>query len=105
VGASINKGHDTAESFDTDTLTVEVFGTKRQYSFKDKHVVIIFHLLNDDNKLKLPETRRPDEVGRINDPNYCLLHRMVHHPTRRCSVLKDKIQVLIEMGVLTLKSE
>ena len=30
---------------------------------------------------------------------------MVHHPTSRCNVLKDKIQALIEAGVLTLKSE
>ena len=30
---------------------------------------------------------------------------MVHHPTSRCYALKDKIQALIEAGVLTLKSE
>ena len=62
----------------------------------------IFHLLNRGNKLKLPEIRRPEEMGRINDPNYCLFHRMVHHFTSRCFVLEDKIQAA---GVLTLKSE
>jgi len=30
---------------------------------------------------------------------------MVHHPTCRYNILKDKIQALIEAGVLTLKSE
>jgi len=30
---------------------------------------------------------------------------MVHHPTSRCYVLKDKIQSLVNAGVLTLKSE
>jgi len=30
---------------------------------------------------------------------------MVHHPTNRCFVLKDKIQALMDAGVLTLKSE
>ena len=30
---------------------------------------------------------------------------MIHHPTSRCYVLKDKIQALIDTGVLTLKSE
>ena len=39
------------------------------------------------------------------DPNYCLFHRMVHHPTDKCFVLKDKIQALVDTGVLTLKSE
>ena len=90
-----SKGHDTAESFDTDTLTVWVSGIKeyqRQYSFKDEHVVTLFHLHNKGNKLKLPEARCPDEVGRTNGPNYYLFHRMVHHPTCRCNVLKDKIQ-------------
>ena len=30
---------------------------------------------------------------------------MVHPPTSRCFVLKDKIQALVDAGVLTLKSE
>ena len=103
-----SKGHETADSFDTDTLIVGASGTKeyqRQYSFKDEHVVTIFYLLNKGNKLKLPEARHPNDVGRTNDPNYYLFHRMVHHPTCRCNVLKDKIQALIEAGILTLKSE
>jgi hypothetical protein len=78
---------------------------QRQYSFKEEQVVTIFHLLNKGNKLKLPEVKRPEEVGRVNDPNYCLYHRMVHHPTTRCYILKDKIQALVDAGVLTLKSE
>jgi len=75
------------------------------YSFKDEQVVTIFHLLHKGNKLKLPEVRRPNEMGRTNDPNYCLFRMMVHHPTSRCYVLKDKIQALVDVGVLTLKSE
>jgi len=30
---------------------------------------------------------------------------MVHHPTSRCFVLKEKIQALVGTGVLTLKSK
>jgi len=110
------QSHDMDES--SDTAALKVYGGTRskkgnsnrtleyqtQYSFKDEHVVIIFHLLNKGNKLKLPEVWHPDEVGRVNDPNYCLFHRIVHHSTCRCNVFKDKIQVLIEAGVLTLKS-
>jgi len=43
-------------------------------------------------------------VGRTNDPNYSLFHRVVHHPTNKYFVLKDKIQALIDAEVLTLKS-
>jgi len=66
---------------------------------------MIFHLLQKGGKLKLPEVRRPNEVGRMNDPNYYLFHRIVHHPTNKCFILKDKIQALVDTGVLTLKSE
>ena len=62
-----------------------------QYSFREDQVVTIFHLLNKGNKLKLPEVKRPEEVGHINDHNYCFYHKMVHYPTTRCYILKDKI--------------
>jgi len=54
--------------------------------------------------LKLPEARRPNEVGCTN-LNYCLFHRMIHYLTNKCFALKDKIQALVDAGVLTLKSE
>jgi len=75
------------------------------YSFKDEQVVKIFHLLYKGNKLMLPEVRRLNEVGCTNNPNYFLFLRMVHYPTRRCYVLMDKIQVLVDAGILTLKLE
>ena len=77
----------------------------RQYSFKDKQVETIFHLLNKGNKIKLPEVRWPEEMGRRNDPSYYLFYRMVHHPTSRYFILKDKIQALADTRVLTFKSE
>ena len=63
------------------------------------------NLFNKDNKLKLSEVRWPEEIGRTNNPNYSLFHKMVHHPTSRCFIFKDKIQVLVDARVLTLKSE
>ena len=35
----------------------------KQYSFRDDQVVTIFHLLHKGNKMKLPEARRPSEIG------------------------------------------
>ena len=40
------------------------------YSFKDKHVVSLFKLLQKSNKLKLSEARRPEEAGKTDDPSY-----------------------------------
>jgi len=64
-------------------------------------VVTFFYLLHKDNKLKLPKVQHPNEVGRMRSTN--LFHRMVHHPTNICFVLKDKIQALVDARVLTLK--
>jgi len=50
------------------------------YSFKDEHVVSLFKLLQKSNKLKLPEARRSEEVGKTNDPSYCLYHRNAGTP-------------------------
>ena len=41
----------------------------KQYSFKDDQVVKLFRLLHKSNKLKLPEARRPEDVGKVDDPN------------------------------------
>ena len=53
-----------------------------QYSFKDEHVISLFKLLYKRNKLKPPEARRPEDVGKVDDPNYCLYHRIVGHPAK-----------------------
>ena len=60
----------------------------KSYSFKDEHVVSLFKLLQKSNRLKLQEIRRPKEVGKTDDPNYCLYHRMLRHPTKNCTSLK-----------------
>ena len=53
----------------------------KQYSFKDEHVDSLFKLLNKSNRLKLSEVRRPEEVGKTDNPNY-LYHRMLGTPLR-----------------------
>ena len=77
----------------------------KQYSFKDEHVDSLFKLLNKSNRLKLPEARRPEEVGKTDNPNYCLYHRMLGHPTKSCYVFKDILQALIDAEVFKLRPE
>ena len=61
----------------------------KQYSFKDAHVVALFKLIHKNNKLKLLEARCHEEVGKTDDPNYCLYHRMVGQPTKSCYIFKS----------------
>ena len=77
----------------------------KQHSFKDEHVDLLFKLLNKSNILKLPEARRSEEVGKTDNPNYCLYHRMLGHPTKSCYIFKDILQALIDAEVLKLRLE
>ena len=72
--------------------------SNKQYSFKDEHVDLLFKLLNKSNRLKLPEARRPEEVGKTDNPNYCLYHRMLGHPTKSHDIFKDIVHTLIDAG-------
>ena len=60
----------------------------KQYSFKDRHIVSLFKLFHKINKLKLSEVRRPEEVDKIDNPNYCLYHRMLRLFTKVATSLK-----------------
>lgn len=62
----------------------------------------IFNILVNNNKTKLPESKRPDEVGRTKDSKYCHYHRII---CQDCFILKDKIQVLVVLGVLHLNKD
>ena len=78
---------------------------QKHYDFKGEQVMTIFKSLLKGKKIKLPEIRRPEDASKTDDPNYCLYHRMVHHTTQDCYILKDKIQALLEAGCMTLQPE
>ena len=44
--------------------------------------------------IELPECKRPKEIGKIGDPNYCKYHRIINHPIQKCFVLKELIMKL-----------
>jgi len=75
------------------------------YSFEDEHVVSLFKLLQKSNRLKLSEIKCPKEVGKTDDPNYCIYHRMLGHATKNCYIFKDALQALIDAEVLKLRPE
>ena len=77
----------------------------KSYSFKNEYVVSLFNLLQKSNRLKLAEIRRPKEVGKTEDPNYCSYHSMLGHPTKNCCIFKDVLQALIDAEVLKLPPE
>ena len=55
----------------------------KKYLFLDSDVSKIFDELLELKLIDLPEMKRPDEVGKTDDPNYCKYHRLVSHPLEK----------------------
>lgn len=52
--------------------------------------------------LKLPKIWHLDEVGKVEDPNYCKYHMMLGHPTKSYYFLTDILQTLADAGALKI---
>lgn len=65
----------------------------------------IFYILFDKGKITFLEPKRPHKVGRIDNPPYCLYHRCISHRIKDCYILKDKIEGLIVICVITLDNK
>ena len=69
---------------------------EKVYPFPDSDLPDMLEQLVDHKLIKLPECKRPAEMGRINDPNYCKYHRVISHPIEKCFVLKELILKLAQ---------
>ncbi|KAA0068201.1 retrotransposon gag protein [Cucumis melo var. makuwa] len=52
--------------------------------------------------IQLPERKRPEQVGKVDDPNYCKYHRVISHPVEKCFVLKELILKLARENKIEL---
>lgn len=52
--------------------------------------------------IDLPESNRPEEINKVNDPKYCKFHHVIGHPTGKCFVLKEKIMTLVSEGKIII---
>lgn len=74
--------------------------SKKEDSFRRDSVAKLFRqALN-----QLPESKRPEEAYRTNDPNYCPYHRVVSHPIEDCYVFKDWLERKYRNGEFTLSN-
>ncbi|OMO96004.1 hypothetical protein COLO4_15563 [Corchorus olitorius] len=72
---------------------------EKKYPFPDSDVASMLDELLKSKVIELPEMKRPEESGKVDDPNYCKYHRLVSHPVGKCFVLKDKIMELHSEGI------
>ncbi|KAH0716267.1 hypothetical protein KY284_009172 [Solanum tuberosum] len=55
--------------------------------------------------IDLPEMKRPDEAGKVDDPNYCKYHRLVSHSLEKCFIFKDRMMRLVNEKKIVLDDE
>ena len=59
--------------------------------FPDSDLPDMLEQLLEKQLIQLPECKRPAEMERVKDPNYCKYHRVISHPVEKCFVLKELI--------------
>ena len=75
---------------------------QKVYPFLDEDVPIILEQLLQLKLIELPECRRPKDMGKVDDPNYCRYHRIIGHPIQKCFVFKEQIMKLAKENKIDL---
>ena len=78
---------------------------KNEYSYSEYDAPKMLDKLLEKGLVQLPESRRPEEIGRTNDPNYCKYHRIVSHPIEKCKAFRGQVLQLANEGKVTLDEE
>ncbi|KAA0040518.1 ty3-gypsy retrotransposon protein [Cucumis melo var. makuwa] len=60
---------------------------KKVYPFPDSDVADMLEQLIEKQLIQLPECKRPEQAGKVDDPNYFKYHRVISHPVEKCFVL------------------
>ncbi|KAH7842212.1 hypothetical protein Vadar_002709 [Vaccinium darrowii] len=74
----------------------------KKYPFLDSDVPGMLEDLLEKKVIQLPECKRPEEIGRVNDLKYCQYHRIVSHPTEKYFVLKELLVDLASQNKILL---
>ena len=68
---------------------------EKKYLFLDSDVPVILDELLTKKVIALPESKRPEESNKIDDPMYYKFHRIIGHHITKCFTLKKKIMTLV----------
>ncbi|MCQ7416412.1 retrotransposon gag domain-containing protein, partial [Salmonella enterica] len=85
-----NKTNKRVETGERRRLTLKE-RQEKVYPFPDSDVPDMLEQLLEKQLIELPECKRPEELGKVNDPKFCKYHRVVSHPVEKCFVLKELI--------------
>ena len=72
------------------------------YPFPNVDMLEILEELLKLKLIELSECKRPEETGKVDDPNYCQYCRIISHPIQKCFVLKKLIMKLAKERKINL---
>ncbi|KAA0032461.1 retrotransposon gag protein [Cucumis melo var. makuwa] len=75
---------------------------RKVYLFPDSDVADMLEQLIEKQLIQLPKYKRPEQAGKVDDPNYCKYHRVISHPVEKCFVLKELILKLARENKIEL---
>lgn len=75
---------------------------QKVYPFPDEDVPNILEQLLQLELIELPECKRPEDMGKVDDPNYCKYHRIIGQPIQKCFVFKEQIMKLAKENKIDL---
>ena len=75
---------------------------QKVYPFLDEDVPNILKQLLQLKLIELSECKRPEDMGKVDDPNYCKYHRIIGHPIQKCFVFKEQIMKLVKENKIDL---
>ncbi|KAA0035943.1 ty3-gypsy retrotransposon protein [Cucumis melo var. makuwa] len=78
---------------------------EKVYPFSDSDIADMLEQLLDKQLIQLPECKRPEQAGKVDDPNYCKYHRVISHPVEKCFMLKELILRLAREKKIELNLE
>ena len=68
---------------------------EKKYHFPNSDVPSMLEDLLHKKVIELPECKRLEKMGRVNDLNYGHYHQIINHPVKKCFILKDLIMKLV----------
>ncbi|TYK28163.1 ty3-gypsy retrotransposon protein [Cucumis melo var. makuwa] len=78
---------------------------EKVYPFPYSDIADMLEQLLEKQLIQLPECKRPEQAGKVDDPNYCKYHRVISHPVEKCFVLKELILRLAREKKIELDME
>ena len=75
---------------------------QKVYPFPDEDVPNILEQLLQLKLIELPKCRRPEDLGKVDDPNYCKYHHIIGHPIQKCFIFKEQIMKLAKENKIDL---